>query len=81
MSSEEPVTRNECRVTTQPGRRSPSDGRTRYAYVLHLPGEWPFVSPHRYGSEETARAAGEADLAATLALAADGWPHTHGVRP
>jgi hypothetical protein len=61
----------EPRVTTQAGRPSIRSGRVRFAYVLHLPGEWPYVSAHRYGSEEAARKAGETDLAATLAYYAE----------
>ena len=60
----------EPHVTTQPGRPPPRSGRVRYAYVLHVPGYWPMVSPHRYGTEETARTAGEADLAGFLAVTA-----------
>ena len=43
----------------------------RWAYVLHLPGEWPYVSVYRYGSEAAARKAGERDLVATLAFMAE----------
>lgn len=43
-----------------------SDRPQRWAYVIHIPGMWPYVSHHRYHSEESAAAAGERDLSATL---------------
>ena len=36
----------------------------RYAYVVHRPRYWPYVSAYRYASAETAERAGLADLAA-----------------
>ena len=34
----------------------------RWAYVIHRPGYWPWVSRHAYGTEEAALRAGEKDL-------------------
>ena len=42
----------------------------RWGYVLHIPGEWPWVSAYRWASAEAAQAAGERDLAGTLAAEA-----------
>ncbi len=53
------------RVTVQHG----TYGRdTRWAYVIHHPGEYPFVSAARWATPEAALAAGELDLDATLAF-------------
>ena len=41
----------------------------RYAYVIHEPGFWPFVSPHRFHSPEAAQQAGDRDALATVAVA------------
>ena len=43
-------------------------GAGRWSYSLTIPGEWGYSSPYRYGSEQTARAAGEADAIASAAL-------------
>lgn len=59
-----PEPQDEPRVDVQPWARP--GRRTRWAYVLHVPGYWAFVSAHSWGSAETARAAGEADLAGFL---------------
>lgn len=56
---------DEARVTTQSFQRPRYGGGykpEKWAYVIHWPGHWPHVSAYRYGSEETARAAGERDL-------------------
>jgi hypothetical protein len=40
-----------------------SRGRAaRWAYVIHRPGYWPWVSKHAYGTPEAALRAGEKDL-------------------
>lgn len=38
-------------------------GHVRWAYCINRPGEWPFVSDHRFHSETAARAAGDRDAA------------------
>ena len=45
-----------ARVTAQ-------EHRGRWAYVITTPGRDLYVSGHRYGSEQTALAAGRRDLA------------------
>jgi hypothetical protein len=43
---------------------------TKYAYVIDHAGEWPFVSPYRYGSAESALRAAEHDVADLVAFRA-----------
>ena len=59
------IERDGCKVTVQHGTYGRS---TRWAYVLDLPGEYPFVSKAFYHTPEAALAAGDRDLSATLAL-------------
>lgn len=54
--------RPEYYVTTQRTHR----GTGRWAYAVHMPGAWPFVSDHRYHTEAAARKAGDRDLAELL---------------
>lgn len=56
-------------VTTQ---QTGWTGRSRWGYVVHIPGHWPFVSSYRFGSEATARRAGDRDLAEYLDAVAAG---------
>jgi hypothetical protein len=42
----------------------------KFAYVIDHAGEWPFVSPYRYGSRESALKAAERDVADLVAFRA-----------
>jgi len=59
-------------VTTQRTSRQHYDGHTivRYAYVLHRPGWFPFVSGYRYNTEGSAFSSGMEDVWGTIALLA-----------
>jgi len=63
MTAREPQV--EPRVTVQENSHRPGR-RARWGYVLHVPGYWPLVSKYRWGSEASARRAGEKDLAGLL---------------
>jgi hypothetical protein len=47
-------------------------GKTRWAYSLDFTGWWPYVSEARYGSQRTAQAAAERDLADTISYCREG---------
>jgi hypothetical protein len=53
-------------VTVQDSGRT--DREPRWAYVIHVPGSWPYVSAYRYRTPEGALKAGQADAEACAAL-------------
>ena len=56
-------------ISTQGGTAARGRG-TKYAYVIDHAGEWPFVSPYRYDSAESALRAAEHDVADLVAFRA-----------
>jgi hypothetical protein len=53
-------------VTTQSSWRQGSE--PRWAYVIHVPGSWPYVSAYRYRTPDGALKAGQRDAEACAAL-------------